>query len=83
MRRICHSAYRASIALAKEKGHFPDYERDKYLQGAFIRGLPEDIQQAIANHGIRNSHLIAIAPTGTISLLAGNVSTMASRKRSC
>ncbi|HEY7242800.1 MAG TPA: adenosylcobalamin-dependent ribonucleoside-diphosphate reductase [Xanthobacteraceae bacterium] len=75
MRRICHSAYRASIALAKEKGHFPDYERDKYLQGAFIRGLPEDIQQAIANHGIRNSHLIAIAPTGTISLLAGNVSS--------
>jgi ribonucleoside-diphosphate reductase alpha chain len=75
MRLICHSAYRASIALAKEKGCFPGYERDKYLQGAFIRGLPDDIREGIASHGIRNSHLIAIAPTGTISLLAGNVSS--------
>jgi ribonucleoside-diphosphate reductase alpha chain len=45
------------------------------LQGAFIRGLPEDVRNGIAAHGIRNSHLIAIAPTGTISLLAGNVSS--------
>jgi ribonucleoside-diphosphate reductase alpha chain len=75
MRRICHTAYRASIDLAKEKGSFPYYERDKYLQGEFIRSLPDDIQEEIAIHGIRNSHLIAIAPTGTISLLAGNVSS--------
>ena len=75
MRLICHTAYRASIALAEEKGSFPDYERDKYLQGIFIRSLPEDIRDGIANHGIRNSHLIAVAPTGTISLLAGNVSS--------
>ena len=75
MRLICHTAYRASIALAKEKGGFPHYERDKYLQGTFIRSLPEDIHNGIATHGIRNSHLIAIAPTGTISLLAGNVSS--------
>jgi ribonucleoside-diphosphate reductase alpha chain len=75
MRRICHTAYRASIALAKEKKSFPYFERDKYLQGAFIRSLPEDIQNGIATQGIRNSHLIAIAPTGTISLLAGNVSS--------
>ncbi|HEY6996081.1 MAG TPA: adenosylcobalamin-dependent ribonucleoside-diphosphate reductase [Xanthobacteraceae bacterium] len=75
MRRVCHAAYRASIALAEEKGSFPDYERDHYLTGGFIRGLPEDIRNAIATHGIRNSHLIAIAPTGTISLLAGNVSS--------
>ena len=74
MRLICHTAYRASTALAKEKGSFPYYERDKYLQGMFVRSLPDDIQSAIATHGIRNSHLIAIAPTGTISLLAGNVS---------
>jgi ribonucleoside-diphosphate reductase alpha chain len=48
--------------------------RDKYLQGAFIRNLPNDVRNGIATQVIRNSHLIAIAPTGTISLLAGNVS---------
>ena len=74
MRHICHAAYCASIALAKEKGSFPYFDRDKYLQGAFIRSLPDDIRNGIAMQGIRNSHLIAIAPTGTISLLAGNVS---------
>ena len=72
---ICHTAYRASIDLAKEKGSFPYFDRDKYLQGVFIRSLPDDIQEEIAMHGMRNSHLIAIAPTGTISLLAGNVSS--------
>jgi ribonucleoside-diphosphate reductase alpha chain len=75
MRLICHGAYRASVALAAEKGSFPFFERKAYLQGAFIRGLPDDIQAGIAARGIRNSHLIAIAPTGTISLLAGNVSS--------
>lgn len=75
MRTICHSAYRASIALAREKGSFPQFERDRYLQGEFIRSLPGDIRDGIARHGIRNSHLLAIAPTGTISLLAGNVSS--------
>jgi ribonucleoside-diphosphate reductase alpha chain len=75
MRLICHAAYRASIELAKEKASFPYFERDKYLQGAFVRSLPADIPEAIAEHGIRNSHLLAIAPTGTISLLAGNVSS--------
>jgi ribonucleoside-diphosphate reductase alpha chain len=75
MRLICHTAYRASIDLAREKGQFSYFERDKYLQGEFIRSLPEDIQNGIATYGIRNSHLIAIAPTGTISLLAGNVSS--------
>jgi len=75
MRVICHSAYRASIALAGEKGPFPSFERDSYLQGPFIRSLPDDIRDGIATNGIRNSHLIAIAPTGTISLLAGNVSS--------
>jgi ribonucleoside-diphosphate reductase alpha chain len=75
MRLICLAAYRASIDIAKEKAAFPFFERDKYLQGPFIRSLPDDIQEAIAEHGIRNSHLLAIAPTGTISLLAGNVSS--------
>ncbi|WP_456426573.1 adenosylcobalamin-dependent ribonucleoside-diphosphate reductase [Rhodocaloribacter sp.] len=75
MRTICHTAYRASIELAREKGPFPFFERDKYLNGAFIARLPKDIREGIAEHGIRNSHLLAIAPTGTISLLANNVSS--------
>ena len=75
MQLICHTAYHASVALAAEKGVFPFFERDKYLRGPFIRALPEEIQKAIGEAGIRNSHLIAIAPTGTISLLAGNVSS--------
>jgi ribonucleoside-diphosphate reductase alpha chain len=75
METICHTAYRTSVALAREKGSFPFFERDHYLAGAFIRTLPEDIRDTIAEHGIRNSHLTAIAPTGTISLLANNVSS--------
>jgi ribonucleoside-diphosphate reductase alpha chain len=75
MRSICHAAYRASIEIAREKGSFLFFERDPYLQSPFIRSLPDDIQAGIAGHGIRNSHLLAIAPTGTISLLAGNVSS--------
>ncbi len=75
MRLICHSAYRASIALAEEKGSFPFFDRDRHLSGAFIRSLPDDVRASIARNGIRNSHLLAIAPTGTISLLAGNVSS--------
>jgi ribonucleoside-diphosphate reductase alpha chain len=75
MRCVCYAAYRASIALAKEKAGFPYFERDKYLQSPFIRSLPQDIHEGVSEYGIRNSHLIAIAPTGTISLLAGNVSS--------
>jgi ribonucleoside-diphosphate reductase alpha chain len=75
MRTLCHSAYRASSAIAAEKGPFPFFEKDKYLDGLFARSLPADIRDAIARHGIRNSHLTAIAPTGTISLLANNVSS--------
>jgi len=74
MQLICHTAYRASIELAEEKGSFRDFDRKNYLEGPFIRSLPEDIRAGIAKRGIRNSHLVAIAPTGTISLLAGNVS---------
>ena len=75
MRTICHAAYRESIAAAEEKGCFPDFDRERYLEAPFIRGLLTDIRDGIARHGIRNSHLLAIAPTGTISLLAGNVSS--------
>ncbi|WP_024538186.1 LAGLIDADG family homing endonuclease [Comamonas badia] len=63
------SAYRASVALAKEKGAFPKFEADGYLaQGTFASRLPADVQQEIRAHGIRNSHLLSIAPTGTVSL---------------
>ena len=62
------AAYRASIALAKSKGAFPLLERKQYLGSEFVRNLPGDIRAAIAEHGIRNSHLLSIAPTGTISL---------------
>ncbi len=75
MRTISHTAYRSSIAIAREKASFPFFNRDQYLKGDSIRKLPDDIRDGIARHGIRNSHLIAIAPTGTISLLAGNVSS--------
>ena len=71
---ITAAAYRASVALAEEKGAFPDLERERYLESPFIRGLPGDIRDGIARSGIRNSHLTSIAPTGTISLLANNVS---------
>ncbi len=75
MRTICHAAYRASVALAREKGSFPAFVRDAYLEGEFVAALPADIRDAIAADGIRNSHLTAIAPTGTISILADNVSS--------
>ncbi len=68
------SAYAASIALAGEKGSFPAFRIEDYLTRPFIRRLPEELQDGIARTGIRNSHLLAIAPTGSISLLAGNVS---------
>ena len=75
MRRICHAAYRESIAIAAEKGSFPAFEREMFLEAPFIRALPADIRDGIADRGIRNSHLLSVAPTGTISLLAGNVSS--------
>ena len=64
-----NAAYRASIELAKEKGAFPRFDATQYLgQGTFASRLPQDIQDAIRKHGIRNSHLLSIAPTGTVSL---------------
>jgi ribonucleoside-diphosphate reductase alpha chain len=74
MGTVAVAAYEASIDLAGEKGPFPRFDRDDYLDRPFIRRLPPAVRDRIARHGIRNSHLIAIAPAGTISLLAGNVS---------
>jgi ribonucleoside-diphosphate reductase alpha chain len=63
------AAYRASVALAQEKGAFPQFDADGYLAaGTFASRLPADIQADIRQHGIRNSHLLSIAPTGTVSL---------------
>ena len=67
--------YNASIDLAKEKGSFPLYDEEKYLQGEFIQSLPDEIKERIKKYGIRNSHLLSFAPTGTISLTADNVSS--------
>lgn len=75
MTMLRNECYRASIALAKEKGAFPLFDADAYCAGEFIQTLPEDIRKDIKQHGIRNSHLLSIAPTGTISLFAGNVSS--------
>ncbi len=72
---LSHAAYRASAALAQEKGAFPLFDVDEYLARPFIQALPDDIRAAIAEHGIRNGLLTSIAPTGTISLFAGNVSS--------
>ena len=69
------TAYRTSIGLAAEKGSFPLLDKDKYLSGAFVSKLPSDIKEGIREHGIRNSHLLTIAPTGTTSLLWGNISS--------
>ncbi|HET8693066.1 MAG TPA: adenosylcobalamin-dependent ribonucleoside-diphosphate reductase [Aquabacterium sp.] len=63
-----NAAYRASVELAKEKGAFPKFDAQRYLESGFARRLPEDIRHDIAKHGLRNSHLLSIAPTGTITL---------------
>ncbi len=75
MARLRREAYLASVDLAKEKGPFPLFDRDRYLAGESARSLDEDVRQAIAGHGIRNALLTSIAPTGTISLFADNVSS--------
>ncbi|MGN6150234.1 MAG: adenosylcobalamin-dependent ribonucleoside-diphosphate reductase [Rhizomicrobium sp.] len=72
---LSHAAYRASAELAKEKGAFPLFDAHEFLKRPHIMALPEDIRVQIAAHGIRNGLLTSIAPTGTISLFAGNVSS--------
>jgi ribonucleoside-diphosphate reductase alpha chain len=75
LKRICRAVYAESVELAMQRGPFPAFNRDAYLAGAFVQRLPADLRDRIAEHGTRNSHLLAIAPAGTISLLAGNVSS--------
>lgn len=68
---IRDSAYRTSALLGAEKGVFRKYDKEKYLDGWFIKRLPKDIRDLIAKNGIRNAVLLTQAPTGTTSLLAG------------
>src|SRR5215472_7280594 len=75
LKAIQREAYLASADLAAEKGSFPLFDKERYLEGETIRGLDSDVRVAIEHHGIRNSLLTSVAPTGTISILADNVSS--------
>lgn len=74
LRILRDTAYRVSVELAKERGPFKLFSK-LYLEGAFVENLPSDILEDMAIYGIRNSHLLSIAPTGTISMAADNVSS--------
>ncbi|MDJ0823897.1 MAG: adenosylcobalamin-dependent ribonucleoside-diphosphate reductase [Rhodobacter sp.] len=75
LHRIARAAYLASAHLAAEKGAFPLYDRQAFLQSGSLAQMDDDVRAAIEAHGIRNALLTSIAPTGTISLYAGNVSS--------
>lgn len=75
MKQIARASYLASVDLAKEKGAFPLFDADGYLASGNMVGMDEDVREAVRTHGIRNALLTSIAPTGTISLYAGNVSS--------
>ncbi|MCA3438591.1 MAG: adenosylcobalamin-dependent ribonucleoside-diphosphate reductase [Rhodobacter sp.] len=75
MRAIARSAYLASVDLAREKGPFPLFDAERYLASGSLTHMDDDVRAAIRRHGIRNALLTSVAPTGTISLYAGNVSS--------
>jgi len=75
MQAVAVEAYEASIDLAKEKGAFPMLDVDAFLDSGNMRKMPEEIREQVCEHGIRNALLTSIAPTGTISLFSGNVSS--------
>jgi len=75
MKAIARAAYLASVDLAREKGAFPLFDAEKYLASGNMMQMDDDVRAAVAKHGIRNALLTSIAPTGTISLYAGNVSS--------
>ncbi len=72
---IARAAYLASVQLAKEKGAFPLFDAEKFLTSGTMQQMDDDVRDEIRAHGIRNALLTSIAPTGTISLYAGNVSS--------
>ena len=75
MARIETAAYNASIDLAKQRGAFPLFDKQRFGASGHASRLPKKIRDDIARHGIRNGLLTSIAPTGTISLFAGNISS--------
>ncbi len=75
LKALQRSAYLASVDLAREKGAFPLFDKDQYLAGETIREMDQDVRDGIAEHGIRNALLTSVAPTGTISLFADNISS--------
>ncbi|WP_134726031.1 adenosylcobalamin-dependent ribonucleoside-diphosphate reductase [Paracoccus luteus] len=75
MRRIARAAYLTSADLARDKGPFPLFDADAFLASGFMQGMDDDVRAAVRTHGIRNALLTSVAPTGTISLYAGNVSS--------
>ncbi|WP_300036102.1 adenosylcobalamin-dependent ribonucleoside-diphosphate reductase [uncultured Roseobacter sp.] len=75
LRLIARAAYLASVQLAREKGAFPLFDAEGYLASGTMQMMDEDVREAVREHGIRNALLTSIAPTGTISLYAGNVSS--------
>ncbi|KCV82939.1 ribonucleoside-diphosphate reductase [Actibacterium atlanticum] len=75
LQRIARAAYLASVDLAKEKGAFPLFDADQFLASGHMGDMDDDVRASIAKHGVRNALLTSIAPTGTISLYAGNVSS--------
>ena len=75
LRVLRDSAYRCSIDLAKEKGSFPLFVKEKFIENHNVKKLSKDLRAGIYSYGIRNALLTSIAPTGTISLLANNVSS--------
>ena len=75
MHQIARAAYMASVDLAREKGAFPLFDAEKFLASGAMVQMDDDVRDAIRTYGIRNALLTSIAPTGTISLYAGNVSS--------
>jgi ribonucleoside-diphosphate reductase alpha chain len=75
MKAIQRAAYFASVQLAVEKGPFPLFDKEAYLAGETVRGFDADLREAIGTYGIRNALLTSVAPTGTISIFADNVSS--------
>ena len=75
MKAIARASYLASVGLAREKGAFPLFDAPAFLASGNMMGMDEDVRAEIAAHGIRNALLTSVAPTGTISLFAGNVSS--------
>ena len=75
LRTVSQAAYKASALLAAEKGPFPLFDADAFLASGSLADMDEDVRKLISRHGIRNALLTSIAPTGTISLYAGNVSS--------